>query len=185
MPKDIFKNYTQEQLIEAICQNDENALKWVYQENFPKVKQMVLTNSGNGEQAKDIYQEAFLCFWTNIKNGKFRPENGSALSGYLYQISKNKWLDTLRSQAYKRTVLRENVPEKIEEESVDNEAVLVQIEGAFAKLGENCRELLTRFYYKKESLSSLADYFGWTEATTKNSKYRCMEKLRGSLTKEN
>lgn len=185
MSKDIFKSYSQEKLTQAICQNDENVLKWIYQENFPKVKQMVLANSGSTDEAKDIYQEAFLSFWTNIKSGKFRPENGSALSGYLFQISKNKWLDTLRSQTHKRTVFQDIFPETMEEDPEEKETNLVRIEGAFAKLGDNCRELLTRFYYQKESLSSLAGYFGWTEATTKNSKYRCMEKLRSSLHTEN
>ncbi len=185
MPKDIFETFTQGQLTEAICQNDGKVLKWIYQKNFPKVQQLVLANSGNAEQAKDIYQDAFLAFWTNIKTGKFSPENESALSGYLYQISKNKWLDTLRSQDHKRTVYRESFAEQVEEEPEDKESSLVRIEGAFSKLGENCRELLTRFYYQKESIASLAKYFGWTEATAKNSKYRCMEKLRSSLNSEN
>ncbi|GAA0877409.1 hypothetical protein GCM10009119_03770 [Algoriphagus jejuensis] len=185
MSKDIFTSYTQEKLTEAICRNDENVLKWLYQENFPKIRQMILANSGGVEQAKDIYQEAFLSFWTNIKTGKFRPENGSALSGYLYQISKHKWLDTLRSNTYKRTVYQETFPDQIDDEPEDRESTHLRIEDAFAELGDNCRELLTRFYYQKESINSLAGYFGWTEATTKNNKYRCMEKLRSSLTKEN
>lgn len=185
MQKDIFETFTQEELIESICQNDEKALKWIYQKNFSKVHQMILSNSGTTEQAKDIYQDAFLTFWTSIKTGRFHPENESALSGYLYQISKNKWLDIVRSQAYKRTVFQDDFPEPIEEESFEKETSLVRLEGAFSRLGDTCRELLTRFYYKKESLRSLAEYFGWTEATTKNSKYRCMEKLRSSLNSEN
>lgn len=185
MPKDIFETFTQENLTDSICQNDEKVLKWIYQKNFSKVQRMVLANSGNVEQAKDLYQEAFLAFWTNVKTGKFRPENESALSGYLFQISKNKWLDTIRSQAFKRTVFQENFPEQVEEQEDDRESSFMQIEDAFSRLGENCRELLTRFYYQKESLSSLAVYFGWTEATTKNSKYRCMEKLRSSLNSKN
>jgi RNA polymerase sigma factor (sigma-70 family) len=181
MPKDTFETFSQQKLTDAICQNDENVLKWIYQQNYSKVQQMVLANSGNVDQAKDIYQDAFLAFWTNVKTGKFRPENDTALSGYLYQISKNKWMDTCRSQAFKRTVFQEHFPDQIDEEEEDQEALLIRIEGAFAKLGENCRDLLTRYYYRKDSLSSLASHFGWTEATTKNNKYRCMERLRSSL----
>ncbi len=184
MAKDIFETLSQEKLTEAIRQNDEKVLRWIYQKNFPKVQQMVLTNSGSVEQAKDFYQEAFLTFWTNIKTGKFQPENESALFGYLYQIAKNKWLDTVRSAAFKKTVYPEVLPEKIEEEQEDREGYFLQIEGAFARLGENCKELLTRFYFQKESLSALSAHFGWTEASTKNNKYRCMEKLRSSLKSE-
>lgn len=181
MPIDTFETYTQEKLIEAIRQNDEKVLKWIYQKNYPKVQQMVMANSGTIDQAKDIYQETFLAFWTNIKTKKFQPENGSAISGYIYQISKNKWLDTVRSQTFKKTVYPDTFPEKIEEESDSKESSLLRIEAAFAKMGETCRDLLTRFYYQKDSLTKLAAHFGWTEATTKNNKYRCMEKLRASL----
>lgn len=181
MPKDTFETFSQEKLIGAICQNDDKVLKWIYQKNYSKIQQMVLANSGTIEQAKDLYQETFLVFWMNIKSGKFHPENESALAGYLYQIAKNKWLDTVRSSAFKKMVFPEVLPEKAQEAQEDKEVYFIQIENAFAKLGENCKELLTRFYYQKESLSSLSAHFGWTEASTKNNKYRCMEKLRTSL----
>ncbi|WP_111668887.1 RNA polymerase sigma factor [Algoriphagus litoralis] len=184
MQKDIFETFTQEKLTEGIRQNDERIIKWIYQKNFLKVQQMVLANSGTMEQAKDLYQEAFLSFWTGIKTGKFHPENNSALGGYLYQIAKNKWLDVVRSSGFKMTVFPEVMPEKVQEEQEDKEGYYLQIEGAFAKLGETCKELLTRFYYQKESLSALSTHFGWTEASTKNNKYRCMEKLRSSLKSE-
>jgi RNA polymerase sigma factor (sigma-70 family) len=184
MQKDIFETLTQEMLMERICQNDESVIKWIYQKNFMKVQQMVLSNSGNKEQAKDLYQEAFLTFWTSIKTGKFHPENNSALGGYLYQIAKNKWLDTVRSVAFKRTVFPEVLPEIIEEDQESKEGYFVQVESAFAELGGKCKELLTRFYYQKESLSALSAHFGWTEASTKNNKYRCMEKLRNSIKSE-
>jgi RNA polymerase sigma factor (sigma-70 family) len=184
MPKDIFETLSQEKLTESIRLNDEKVLKWIYQKNFQKVKQLVLSNSGTEEQAKDLYQDAFLIFWTNIKTGKFQPENESALFGYLYQIAKNKWLDTVRSSAFKKTVYPEVLPDKIEEEQEDKESYFLQIEDAFARLGESCKELLTRFYFQKESLGALSAHFGWTEATTKNNKYRCMERLRGNLKSE-
>lgn len=181
MPIDTFETFSQEKLIEAIRRNDEKVLKWIYQKNYPKVQQMVLSNSGTIDQAKDIYQEAFLAFWMNIKTKKFQPENESAISGYIYQIAKNKWMDMVRSQTFKKTVYPDSFPENMEEETEDNESSLVRIEAAFIKMGDTCRELLTRFYYQKDNLTKLAAHFGWTEATTKNNKYRCMEKLRASL----
>lgn len=59
-------------------------------------------------QAKDIYQEAFLAVWQNIKKGAFQPRNESALQGYLFQIAKNKWTDELRSARYKKTQRQES-----------------------------------------------------------------------------
>lgn len=178
MPKDTF---SQETLIKGILQNDEKVLKWIYQKNYPKILQLVVANSGTPELSKDLYQEAFLTFWTNVRTGKFQPESETALFGYLYQIAKNKWMDVVRAKSFKQTTLTETLPERIEEDADDRESYFEQLELALSQMGESCRELLTRFYFQRESLGTLAAHFGWTDATTKNNKYRCMEKLRNSI----
>ena len=80
-------------LVKAIKSNDSNALKSLYTSNFYKVELMVIKNSGSREHAKDIYQEAFITLWKNVKNNSFVPHNETALQGYLYQIAKNKNID--------------------------------------------------------------------------------------------
>ena len=62
-------------LVTAIKANDERALHKLYTENFYKTEQYILKNNGTMPQAKDIYQEAFITVWRNIKDGKFIPEN--------------------------------------------------------------------------------------------------------------
>ena len=56
-----------------------------------------------------------------------------------------------------------------------------EVKKHFQDLGENCRELLIRFYYKKESMRTISEHFDWTEASTRNNKYRCLQKLRELL----
>ena len=97
----------QYQLVSAIMANDESVLKQLYQNNYRKVEAYILKNRGSMPQAKDIYQEAFLAVWQNIKKGAFQPRNESALQGYLFQIAKNKWTDELRSARYKKTQRKE------------------------------------------------------------------------------
>lgn len=86
-----------------IKQNDAATLKELYTANFVKVKRYVLKNSGDEQQAKDVYQEAFVAMWRNIKDDKFTAENETAINGYLFQIAKHKWLDYVRSVRYKNT----------------------------------------------------------------------------------
>ncbi len=183
MPKDSIESYSQTKLVEGIVKNDNDVLKWIYKSSYPKVERFVLANNGNKEQAKDVFQEAFISFWTNIKQGKFDPANETALLGYLFQIAKNKWLDILRSSGFKKTVQIEPgyLDSLTAEKDLDKEQYFEKLEAGFAKLGENCRELLGRFYYQKESIEKLAAYFGWTHATVKNNKYRCLEKLRKGI----
>lgn len=165
----------------AIKQNDEAALKALYLENYGKVETYVMNNNGTAEEAKDVYQEAFIAVWRNIQLNKFAPVNETSLAGYLYQVAKNKWLDHLRSGHYKKVVSLdglENGTMAAEELPEQQEAYLSAVRKQFAKLGTNCRELLQRFYFKKESLRTIAQAFQWTEATAKNNKYRCLQQLR-------
>jgi RNA polymerase sigma factor (sigma-70 family) len=181
MQKYTFEKFTQEEIQEGLRINDSKILKWLYQMEFPKLERFILNNKGNEQHAKDIYQEAFVALWKNVKADKFKPENGTAIQGYLFQIGKNKWLDYLRSSKYKNTVPLENYHDGSQEESEDRESELKQVEISFKNLGENCKELLTRFYFKKESMAIIAQAFNWTEATARNNKYRCIQRLKEKM----
>lgn len=58
---------------------------------------------------------------------------------------------------------------------------IMKIKEQFKKLGSTCREVLIRFYYRKESLRLIAGHFDWSEATARNNKYRCLQQLREHL----
>jgi len=173
------------ELIAAIKANNEDALKVLYRVNYRKVEVFVLKNSGSVPQAKDVFQDAFLAMYQNIKADKFIPENETALQGYLYQISKNKWRDVLRSSRFKKTAeFIDNVHEtedisdlKIIEETEQQERLAATME-AFKKLGDECRELLTQFYFNKKSLREISENAKYAEASARNKKYRCIQKLK-------
>lgn len=169
----------------AIKANDEGALKSLYQGNYNKVEMYILNNNGTIEDAKDIYQEAFIAVWRNIQLDKFYPENEHALTGYLYRIAKNKWLDHLRSAHYKKVTQINEATDHLPEDNMPEEDAryVTEVKNNFKQLGANCRDILTRFYYQKESMRTIAAYFKWTEATAKNNKYRCLQKLRELIKK--
>ncbi len=173
------------EIIEGFLNNDSKVLGFLYQNQYPKLKHFVITNNGSNDQAKDVFQDAFIIVWTNIKKGVFTPQNGSELNGYLYRIAKNKWIDYLRSSGYKKSVLLENYHDKTDDRAEDREPAFRLIENGLKTLGEKCRDLLKRFYYKKESMAEIADSFGWTEQTARNNKYRCIQQLRSEMSKLN
>lgn len=169
----------------AIKANDNNALRCFYQENYFKIEKYVLNNSGSVEQAKDIYQEAFIAVWRNIQLDKFYPENENALPGYLYRIAKNKWLDYLRSAHNQKVVALTESAERTDDDELPEYDVkhIEDVKKHFENLGDNCKEILKRFYYMKQSMRTIAAQFDWTEATARNNKYRCLHKLRELLKK--
>ncbi|MGB5417385.1 RNA polymerase sigma factor [Algibacter sp.] len=176
----------QSELICAIKSNEPNVLKHFYTANFKKVEHLILQNSGSVEHAKDIYQEAFITVWTQIKEDKFSPRNDSALQGYLYKIAKNKWMDVLRSKSFKnRNSLNYETLAFINDENDDEKAStkkkLKLTMRAFKNLGQPCKQLLSVFYFDKKSLKEIASEFKIEETTARNKKYRCMEKLRAMV----
>ncbi|MBO3099708.1 RNA polymerase sigma factor [Gelidibacter pelagius] len=185
----VYNIDSQLQLLDAIKDNDSVVLKQLYINNYYKIEALVLKNNGSKEHAKDVYQEAFIAVWKNVKNDQFIPENETALQGYLYRIAKNKWMDILRSPSFKKTkmiqhelnVLDKSIDQNDHEKDEEQEFFekrLKQTMEAFKNLGSPCKELLTAFYYDKASLRDIANKLKIEENTARTKKYRCMEKLR-------
>jgi len=181
----------QTQLMDAIKANDEHTLKLIYKDNFYKTQQYILNNSGSVDEAKDIFQEAFVTVWENIQDNKFVPQNTSALNGYLYTVAKNKWLNHLNSVRFKKTKSYDTNKHTIDTETVDvknntfeKEKDVNTVTNAFNRLGEACKKLLEAFYYENKSLRDIAKIFEITEASARNKKYRCTEQLRALIVKK-
>ena len=154
----------QSQLIVAIKTNDSVALKALYISNYPKIESLVLSNSGTKEDAKDVYQDAFIAVWKNIKNKTFIPINESAIQGYLYTIAKNKWMDIVKSSRFKKTksafnnqllINKSDDLNDLNEEESENKKLNLAMD-AFKNLGQPCKQLLTTFYFEKKSLRDIA-----------------------------
>ncbi len=179
--------------IEAIQNNNTEVLKNLYVTNYPKIEILVLKNSGSKDEAKDIYQDAFLAVWQNIKQNKFVPKTESSINGYLYTIAKNKWMDVLRSQGFKKTVVASQLNHfeiKDEENNdIDDDILkdkrLEDVMLAFKNLGDACKSLLRKFYFEKKSMNLIADELALDSASTRNKKYRCMQKLKEIALKNN
>ena len=181
--REAYKINHQLQLITAIKDNNSIALKSFYTSNYPKIEALILKNSGSQEHAKDIYQDAFISMWNNIRNESFVPQNDTALQGYLYQIAKNKWMDVLRSKRFKTTQsLTEERTLYLKQDEVEvddgHDKKLNTTMKAFEDLGQPCKDLLKTFYFEKKSLRDIASELNIEESSVRNKKYRCMEKLR-------
>lgn len=173
-------------LIDAIKDNNSVVLKQLYTTNYHKIEALVLKNNGTKDHAKDVYQEAFIIVWNNVKSDNFVPQNETALQGYLYQVAKNKWMDVLRSSRFKKTkfinhelsVLDKGIEQQDDEEQELFKQKLQQTMDAFKNLGNPCKQLLTAFYFEKATLRDIANKLEIEENTARTKKYRCMEKLR-------
>lgn len=168
-------------------ENPERLLKKAYDENFNWCISFVRKNNGTADDAADLFQDSISVAWIKLKEGKFQGDS-EYFNAYLRQVCKYKWINQRRSFANNKIILAEDLSdfeEKIDHNSIeDDTAKLVLLENSFSSIGEKCRDLLSRFYFKKESLAILAKVMDTTEESMKTIKYRCMMRLRKAYLKQ-
>ncbi|NNC82993.1 MAG: sigma-70 family RNA polymerase sigma factor [Flavobacteriales bacterium] len=168
-------------LIQGFVQNDPDTLKQFYASHFPQVRNYILSNSGSAEDAQDMFQEAMLATWLNLKQGRFNPEDEENLGAYVFRIAKFKWLDRLRSVQFKKVhrmnpEVKDNIADDSEiQESSDR---VDHLRLVYATLDSKCKRILDMFYYDKKDLASIAAELGHDVGSIRTMKYRCMMKLR-------
>ncbi len=166
--------------VTAFKNNDRQAMQKVYEHTYSKFRNHVFKNSGNEAEAKDIFQDAFVACWRNIKDDKF--DGTGSIEAYLYTIARNKWTDHLRSARFRKTVGPEGLSKVVQEEGDDLGADLdtkrQTMLRALDQLGDACQQLLGLFYYERKTMKQVAKDLGIAAASARNKKYRCMERLR-------
>lgn len=134
------------------------------------------------DTAKDIYQLVIIIFYDNVRQGKL-TELRSNLKTYLFAIGKNKYFEHLKKNS--RFIPKDNFltesgsnGEEIQEKQ-EKEVQLDQLEESLLALGDPCQCLLKLFYYEKKSMEEITKILNYkNRETTKNQKYKCLNRLR-------
>jgi RNA polymerase sigma factor (sigma-70 family) len=177
-------NYPDMPLIQLIKGGDEKALGAFYRENFAKITHLVLKNSGDDDDAKDLYQEAMMEVVMQVRTGKL-DQLHSKLSTYLYSICHHKWIDKLRQRNKSAEVAWEDAEAGVVlEDEAEQPPYMQALEEVMGQIGDKCRELLQAFYYEKLPMSQIAWRLGFKDDNSaKSQKNKCMDKAR-DLAKE-
>jgi RNA polymerase sigma factor (sigma-70 family) len=172
---------TDNEAILGILNNSESMLKRIYIAYFPMVLQLVMSNSGNEDDAKDVYQEAIIVLYNKVKAGDF--ELSSKLKTYIYSVCRRLWLKRLNQMSrYSGNIhdFQEYLP--VEEDLISHEEKDIQfnkMEGALGELGEPCKTIIEDFYIKNRSMQEICEKFGYTNAdNAKTQKYKCLQRLK-------
>ena len=180
---ELIKSFTDVELVTGLQTGNkmDEAIKTIYRDYFESLSWFVINNSGNEQDAEDVFQEVVVNFIDMVKKGKFRGE--SSIKTILFSMNRFTWLNELKRRG--RSAERELKYEReldntetdvshlmVEKEVKNNVMKLVE------SLGEICKKILLKFYYEnlpmKEILESL-DYE--SEQVVRNKKYKCLKQL--------
>ena len=172
--------FSDDQIVKGLLQQDDAVINYLYKEIGPKVKQYIMSVGGSTEEANDIFQEGIISVFVNIKSGKYELTQTTKFSTYLIQICKYKWYDTVKS-AHKSKGGGEMIEMADDAniiEAIETSEKYTVLHSLIDALGEQCKEILNRFYWEKESIVEIGKALKMVPASVKNGKYRCMQKLK-------
>jgi RNA polymerase sigma factor (sigma-70 family) len=177
---------SEDDIINAIKVSENVVFKWIYKKYFPMIQQLILTNSGTIEDAKDIFQIGVILLHEKIKDDSYDMQ--SSLKTFFYSICRNQWLKKLKQSRMTERITDTHKYANIQQiEDIDNGFLPLSemqeiLQRQFVRLDKNCQKLLKLFYYDNLSMTLIAERTGYTNANNaKTQKYRCIQKLQGLM----
>lgn len=133
--------------ITALLSNDNQGISEIYARFSERIERMVLANSGNSDDARDVFQDALLA----ISRQASRP--GFVLTcpfeAYLWYVSRGKWLNELRRRKREQVTIQRlegygdvSVAEDLAEAALREEQRDLLFHRCFEQLSASCRQLL-------------------------------------------
>ena len=170
-------------ILEAIRNNNETVLDYLYKANLNMIVKLVTVNNGTQDDAVEILQDVLILFWEKVMKGDF--DLTSKISTYLYAVAKNKWLQEL----HRRRKLTEidklhNNPGKERSiiERIEEEETIEIIKRCLNNLNPLCRKILILYYYQEKTMTEIKDITGLAnENVAKAKKYQCKKELEDML----
>lgn len=169
-----------QQILEAIkAGKDDKALNSLYTEIYPKIESFILKNGGDTEEAADIFQDAVLIFYKQVKQGKFKEEN--PIAGFVFTVSRNLWYNRVKKKN-RNNDLTEHEYNIAEDRDVEGDLLTEErekkINELLSHMEEKCKNILIDSIFNKLSMEEISEKMGFSSsdvAKTKN--YKCKKKL--------
>lgn len=168
-----------QQILTAIYSGrDQKVLNLLYKEVLPKIRAYIMKNSGQKDDANDIFQDTVLIFYNKVKQHQF--DENHDISAYMFAIARNLWIK--KAVKMKKTVFQnEQIEFESDEDTVKylvTEEKMNAIKTLFEKLGEPCKTLLTYSIFECMSMQDICDKLHYkTINVAKTYAYRCRKKL--------
>ena len=171
--------YTAKAILEGIRSKNNEILRFVYEKNYPPVKNFILVNNGSEQDARDIFQEAVIIIFRKVS--KENIELKCNFNTYIFSICKNLWLMHVRGKKIE-TEIKKHIKNlnhnnfELDLETKENFRYrLYQVH--FKKLDKDCQEILSMFF-DGVSYEIIAEIMNYKNAEyAKRKKYLCKEEL--------
>lgn len=179
--------YSDHHILQGLAEKKSESIRFLYRNYFPLIKSIVINNSGNYQDAEDLFQDGLVVLYQKVNKGEINLDCG--LRTFFYSICKNIWKQRLDRKW--RLLFQENL---VNEPSVsyqlmedENEEIMEKkriYQTHFLTLPEECRTIL-RLFLGRVPLKEIAIIVGLKDENyTKVRKYLCKNMLRKRIMKD-
>ncbi|MCB0704635.1 MAG: sigma-70 family RNA polymerase sigma factor [Saprospiraceae bacterium] len=165
--------------VEALLNNNHKLVAAIYEQYFPRIRALIEKNSGNEEDAYDIFQEGLMVIYAKAKQPDFQLT--SSFYSFLYGICSRLWLKVLRKKRTAGVTLDEELEFKDDfnfEDAIFHREKRKLIREKFGQLKERCQQILNLTLQEGKSHLEVAEIMGFANANVaKKEKSKCRSKL--------
>ena len=161
-------------MVKAILEGEQGAGRRLYARYSGQLMAIALRYMGNGEDAADVLQDAFVKVLTNINRFEFRGEG--SLSAWMSRITVNEALNQLRHRAWlvHEELSDDEPPDEEPEVARVPPEVLMRMVG---DLPEGYRTVLNLFVFEQMPHRQIARQLGIKESTSASQYLRAKRML--------
>jgi RNA polymerase sigma-70 factor (ECF subfamily) len=180
-------------LIRAVQRGDQDAFEQLVRAYDQSVLRLAVNLLRSQEDARDVFQEAFLRVFRSIDSFRF----DCSFHTWLYRIVTNICLDYLRKRKVRKEEpavvdtpegpldrmndFEEDAPHADPERNMWNRQLGQRIEGALGELTPRERMVFELRHYQGLRLRNIGEILGTSEEAAKNCLFRATQKMRAVL----
>jgi RNA polymerase sigma factor (sigma-70 family) len=180
--------FSDEALLKGLRNKRSDCIRQLYNEFFPLTKSIVERNSGNHEDAEDVFQDGLIVLYEKSLSDSISLQ--CSLKTYFYSICKNIWMQRLDRKwrlLYQNELVQEPSEEydpficSVNEEKLERTRLYHY---HFMNLPEDCQKLI-KMFLDQVPFKEIAVKMGFSsEAYAKTRKYLCKNMLRKRILKD-
>ncbi len=173
--------YSNLDLLNGIRRNDTIVLQYIYKNFYSKINFFIKKNSGDDDDANDVFQEAIIIIFRKLKANELVLD--CTFETYLYSVCRFLWLKQLDKRKVEKEKIKDNheYHEDIYDDGLERVVDLNEryrlYQKHFTNLGKDCQKVL-QLYFDKVPLKNIAQIMGFkSEKYAKKRKFKCKEYL--------
>lgn len=177
--------HVDDSLIKGLINDDNKAISQIYSTCYNPVRSYICKNSGEENDARDIFQEAIMVVYDKAKHNQLNLT--CSLKTYIFSIARLLWLKQLKKKQKSIVQLKEAEEyTEVEEDTIEiynkntKHALFVK---HFKQLSKDCQKIISLFLDGKgiDEVTIIMNYNSTQH--TKNRRYRCKKSLINTIRK--